>query len=258
MTNLLRSNRLFLGLLPLFMVACGGGGGGSSTPGTAGTTGSAGSGAGTAGDVGTGTGGSTTGTGGSTGGNPIVVTPDGPMFMDDSESGAAKWNITQGTCSIAADTDADGGMSNGSNVIHCINGGNEARALAGQVGWGEYTVQAKVKVNAMDMGRRIYLAARFTDSSNWYGAAIYNGTPTEVQIRKKVAGMSSDIAKVPYPLTFGTWYTLKFEVKGSTLRLFVNDVLQLETTDTSFASGQVALLVDRSDISWDDVTVTNP
>jgi hypothetical protein len=237
--------------LALFTIACGGGGGGSNpTPGTAGTTGAAGSGSGGA-----------TGSGAATGagGNPIVVTPEGTLLMDDFESGAAKWTITQGTCSIAADSAADGGTSNGSNVLNCINGGNEARALAGQVGWGEYSVQAKVKVNAMDAGRRIYLAARFTDSSNWYGAAIYNDTPSpQVQIRKKVAGTSSDVAKVPYPIEFGKWYTLKLEVKGSTLRLSVDGVLQLETMDTQFSSGQVALLVDRSDVSWDDVIVTNP
>ena len=110
----------------------------------------------------------------------------------------------------------------------------------------------------MDAGRRIYLAGRFTDSNNWYGAAIYNATPTEVQIRKKVGGMSMDVAKATYPIAVGTWYTLKLEMKGSTIRLFVDGVLQLEMTDATFHSGKIALLVDRSDISWDDVIVTNP
>jgi hypothetical protein len=240
------------GLLALFTVACSSGGGSNSNPGTAGTTG-----AGTAGTTG---GGGSTGSAGTTGvgGGTIVDTPLGTLLMDDFESGAAKWMVTQGTCSITADTDADGGMSDGTNVMNCINGGNEARAIAGQVGWGEYTVKAKIKVNEMDAGRRIYLAARFTDSSNWYGAAIYNGSPYEVQIRKKVAGTSTDIARVSYPIVLGTWYTLKLEVKGATLRLSVNDVVQLEATDTSFSAGEIALLVDRSDISWDDVTVTNP
>jgi len=243
------------GLLALSTIACGSGGGSNSNPGTAGSTGAAGTGSGgTTGTAGVTGGAGTTGSGGST----VVVTPEGTLLMDDFESGAAKWTFTQGMCSVLADSAVDGGMSDGTNVLDCINGGNEARALAGQVGWGEYTVSAKVKVNAMDAGRRIYLAARFTDSSNWYGAAIYNGTPVEVQLRKKVAGTSSDIARLPYPITFGTWYTLKLEVKGSTLRLSVNDVVQLEATDTQFASGQVALLVDRSDVSWDDVTVTNP
>jgi hypothetical protein len=202
--------------------------------------------------------GSGTGGSGGGGGGTVVATPEGTLFMDDFESGAAKWSVKQGTCSIQADSAADGGTSNGTNVFECINGGNEARALAGDVGWGEYSLQASVKVNEMDPGRRIHLAARFMDSNNWYGAAIYNGSPYEVQIRKKAAGTSTEVARVPYPITLGAWYTLKLEVKGSTLRLFVNDTLQIETTDTSFASGQVALLVDRSDVSWDNVQVTNP
>jgi pectate lyase len=237
MINTLLMRCITLGLMTSLMIACGSNGGGSPTPGTAGTTGAAGTGSG--GMAGSGAGGT---------GN-VVVTPEGMLFMDDFEAGAAKWDVTQGTCSIMAD---------GTSVFNCINGGNEARAVAGMIGWGEYSVQAKVKVNAMDAGRRIYLAARYTDSSNWYGAAIYNGTPVEVQIRKKVGGTSSDIVRVPFAITFGTWYTLKLEVKGSTIRLSVDGVVQLETTDTQFASGQIALLVDRSDISWDDVIVTNP
>jgi hypothetical protein len=240
-----------LGLLALFTIGCGGGGAANPTPGAAGTTGAAGSGTG-------GTAGSGTGTGGSGTGGSGVLTPEGTLLMDDFESGAAKWMVTQGTCSVMADSDADGGMSSGSNVYNCINGGNEARALGGMIGWGEYTVQAKVKVNAMEAGRRIYLAARFTDSSNWYGATIYDGTPFEVQIRKKVGGTSSDIARTTYPFELGRWYTLKFEVKGPMLRVSVDGVQQLEAMDTQFASGQVALLVDRSNVSWDDVIVTNP
>jgi hypothetical protein len=239
------------GLVGLFTLGCGSNTATTPNPGAAGSAGTTGG--GTAGT--TGTGGSATGTGGA---NPIVVTPEGTLFMDDFESGAAKWTFTQGTCSVIVDG-ADGGTDvTNSNVLNCINGGNEARALAGQVGWGEYSVQAKVKVNAMDAGRRIYLAGRFTDSSNWYGAAIYNGTPYEVEVRKKVAGTSTTIAHVPYAIELGKWYTLKLEVKGSTLRLFVNGVIQIEITDPQFASGQIALLVDRSDVSWDEVTVTNP
>jgi len=206
--------------------------GGASTGGTAPTGGSAG-----------------TATGGS-GGTMVVPTPPGELFKDDFESGITKWDVTQGTCSIAADE---------TNVMNCVNGGNEARAVAGDV-WGEYSVSARVKVNAMDPGRRIYLAGRFTDSDNWYGAAIYNSTPPEIQIRKKVGGASSDIAQTSFPIEFGRWYTLKLEMKGSTLRLFVDDILQFDTVDPAaqFSSGKIALLVDRSDVSWDNVLVTNP
>jgi hypothetical protein len=255
MTNLTtRSVFGLLGLFGLVTMGCGSNNATTPNPGAAGASATAGTGGGgTAGA--TGTGGGATGTGGT---NPIVVTPEGTLFMDDFESGAAKWTFTQGTCSVIVDG-ADGGTDvTNSNVLNCINGGNEARALAGQVGWGEYSVQAKVKVNAMDLGRRIYLAGRFTDSSNWYGAAIYNGTPFEVQVRKKVTGTSSEIARVPFPIELGKWYTLKLELKGATLTLSVDGVVQITTTDPQFAAGQVALLVDRSDVSWDDVIVTNP
>jgi pectate lyase len=212
--------------------------------GTAGTTATGGS-AGTAGS------GPTGGTAGSAGTGMVVPTPEGTLFMDDFEAGATNWDVTQGTCMIAADE--------GTNVYTCLQGMEEARAVAGMV-WGEYSVSARVRVNAFDAagGRRIYLAGRFTDSNNWYGAAIYDGGPTEIQIRKKVGGTSSDIVRTSYLFELGVWYTLKLEMKGSTLTVFVNDVLQLTATDTQFNSGRIALLVDRSDASWDDVLVTNP
>jgi hypothetical protein len=144
-------------------------------------------------------------------------------------------------------------------VLTCINEGIEARAVAGDI-WGEFTVSARVRINELDAagGRRIYLAARFTDSNNWYGAAIYDGSPFEIQIRKKVGGTSSDIARTPYPFVVGQWHTLKLEVKGSTLKAYADDVLQLTAEDTQFVSGRIAILVDRTNATWDDVVVTNP
>ncbi len=210
--------------------------------GSAGTTaGSSGTG-GTAGSAGMATGGS--------GGGTIFPTPMGELFRDDFESGSTNWGVTQGTCSIQADE---------TSVFTCELGTNEARAVAGDI-WGEYSVQARVRINELDPagGRRIYLAGRFADSNNWYGAAIYDGNPFEVQIRKKSAGTSSDIVRGTYPIELGTWYTIKLEMKGSSLKLFMNDTLQLETTDTEFNQGRIALLVDRTSVSWDDVIVTNP
>jgi pectate lyase len=207
-------------------------GGGQST--TGGTSGGASTG-------GTSSTGGVTGTGG-------ISTPTGTLFTDDFESGSGKWQITQGICTVTADD---------TNVEHCAAGTNVARAVAGDI-WGDYTVTARIKPIALGTSRRIYLAARFTDSSNWYGAAFYNDSPVAIEIRKKVSGASSTLATSPYPWVAGQWYTVAFKVSGTTLSMSIDGTPQLSVTDTSFASGKIAFLADQSEASIDDVVVTNP
>jgi hypothetical protein len=79
-----------------------------------------------------------------------------------------------------------------------------------------------------------------------------------VQIRKKVDGSSSDIAESPFAFELDTWYTLEFKISGTTLTLSVDGVILVEGTDTQFTAGGVAFLVDRSEVSWDNVVVTVP
>jgi pectate lyase len=148
-------------------------------------------------------------------------------------------------------------MADDTNVEHCAAGTNEARALAGDI-WGDYTVTARIKPIALGTSRRIYLAARFTDSSNWYGAAFYNDSPVAIEIRKKVAGASSTLASSPYSWVAGQWYKVAFKVSGTNLTMSIDDVTQLSIDDTSFASGRIAFLADQSEASIDDVVVTNP
>src|SRR5262245_7705429 len=133
------SSKLAL-VVSLFVAGCGDDGGGADDAG--GGTGNGGT---------TSTGGTSPTGGPATGGTAGVPTPEGMLFMDDFEGGSSKWSITQGTCSVMADD---------TNVLNCLNGGNEARAVAGEV-WGEYSVQARVKVSSMEPDRRIYLAGRF-------------------------------------------------------------------------------------------------
>ena len=73
-----------------------------------------------------------------------AASPSGDeLFRDDFESGSTKWMVTQGTCAIMADE---------TSVYTCELGTNEARALAGS-SWGEYSVQARVRINALDDAR---------------------------------------------------------------------------------------------------------
>jgi hypothetical protein len=225
-------------------VATGGAAGTAGAPGSGGVVATGGApGTGGSGGQVAGSGGQTAGAGGSGG------TVDEVVFFDDFENGAGNWTVTQSLWTPTADV---------TTVFTSSNQGNEARALAGDMTWTDMTVSGSVKIMQMDDGRRIYLAARYIDSNNWYGAALYNSEDRRAQIRKKSGGSSSDIASVPFEFELNTWYRIELSIAGSELSLRVDDVLMTSGTDTEFAAGGIALLADRSEVSWDDIVVTIP
>jgi len=172
----------------------------------------------------------------------------GSVFCDNFESGTAQWTPLQGTWATATD---------GSSVYTCALGTNEARSQAGSLSWTDYTVSARIKLIQLTTGRRIYLAARFTDADNWYGAGFYAGTPG-VQVRKKLTGTSTTLNSATFTWIANQWYLVAFKVSGSTLTMFIDGAQVVTATDTSFATGSIALLADQSQISVDNVVVTVP
>ncbi len=50
----------------------------------------------------------------------------------------------------------------------------------------------------------------------------------------------------------------EFSIAGSELVMRVDGVPMTSGTDTEFAAGGIALLADRSVVSWDDIVVTIP
>jgi hypothetical protein len=55
---------------------------------------------------------------------------------------------------------------------------------------------------------------RWTDGNNWYKAYIDGGS---LIVQKKVNGVASTLASVPFSATAGIAYTIHFRVVGSTL-----------------------------------------
>jgi hypothetical protein len=180
---------------------------------------------------------------------PVPPDATGAVFSDDFEGGGANWDVIQGSCLPAQDA---------TMVMTCTNGGNEARAVAGDPTWTDFTVAANVMIRQIDDGKRIYLAGRFTDADNWYGAAFYNSGTRKIQLRKKVEGSSDDIAATNFEWEDNKWYTVQLSMSGTTLSMSVDGTPLLEATDEDFAAGSIALLVDSSEVSWDNVVVTTP
>jgi hypothetical protein len=231
---------------------------GVSAAGTAGATGSGGS-AGVSGSGGTadsgaaGTGGSGTGGSGGTGGNGgSGATPGAALFSDDFENGAGKWqSIPAGGWSIIT----DGTSAYTQGILD-----TQARfAAAGDVGWTDQIVEARVKVLAFTGSSSSYQAAvyaRFTEGAHYYAALQSNG---DFKVKKYSGGNNTSITSAAsVDVVPNTWYTVKLEVVGSSIKAYLDGTQVLSATDADVTSGGIALGTKNATAVFDDVKVTAP
>jgi hypothetical protein len=222
--------------------------GGAGAGGAAGGGGTGTGGAGTGG-VGTGTGGA--GTGGAGGG--------GVLFFDDFESGASRWTpSTPSDWTITTD---------GSSVY---NQGNAAvdnlwrMSGAGDAAWTDVAVEAKVKWPTGTPGTGASLAAvaaRYQDATDFYWGGIGLSAPgmESVFIRRRQGAVSTYLAMMTPPMaTAGAWHTVKLQVVGSTLTMFLDGVQMLTATDGTFTAGKIGVGSFNMNAEFDDVRVTAP
>jgi PelA/Pel-15E family pectate lyase len=166
-------------------------------------------------------------------------------FNDGNASG---WSTQNGSWSVVQD--------NG-NYVYYQSSSNEGRASAGSQSWTNYTIEAKVKVDNFNGSNRVYVAGRYKDGNNYYAASLYNSSGGKLEIRKKVGGSSSTLASKSYALSTGTWYNVKLEMSGSTIKMYVNGTLQLTATDSSLTSGGAGLVSFKALAKYDDVVVSD-
>ena len=220
----------------------------TGTTGTAGTTGAAGT-TGHAGTTGsTGTAG-TTGAAGTSGSGTV-------LFSDDFETGNASQWITNGTGTAAVVTD-------GSQVYELTNLTSKVYlAAAGKTTWTDQVISARIKILSFNGSSSSYyagLCGRLADASDYYCAALRSDG--KLAIRADIAGSSNTLGNsvtVNPAITTGTFYTVKLEIIGTTINVYLNGALSDTVTDASIPAGGVGLLVDNADAEFDDVTVTSP
>jgi hypothetical protein len=247
-----------------------GGKGGTSTGGTAGKGGTTSTG-GTSAKGGTGGSVPTTygcldgegGEGGQSGGAPGEGGAGGAgpttLFIDDFEDGDADgWSPTAGSWSIASD---------GTDVYQQSDAGSTSQYLSAFAGtcWDDQVVEARVKIvsfggNSTSNAAGVY--ARYVSAQTHYLIGMDSGNNGELFIGRRIQSTSSAPERVATKTNMhwvaGTWYTLRLEVIGSSLKAYLDDALQLETTDTQITSGGVALGARHVNVRFDDVRVTRP
>jgi pectate lyase len=168
------------------------------------------------------------------------------LFSDDFEDGNSDgWTKSGGTWSVVTD---------GSRVFRQAGTSSDARARAGSSSWTNYSVQTRVKPLAFNGSNRFFavLARAQSNTSYYYLALRSNNT---VELKKLVSGSSTTLATAAVSVSANTWYTLRLEVNGTSLKGFVNSQQAVSATDSQFSSGNVGVATFYASASFDDVTV---
>ena len=168
------------------------------------------------------------------------------LFSDDFNDGnASGWTTSGGTWSVVTD---------GTGVYRQSGTSGDARARAGQSSWTNYSVTARVKPTAVNGTNRFAaVLARTQSATSYYYVALRSSNT--VELKKLVNGTATTLASAPITFTLNTWYTLRLEVTGTTLRSTVNGGTALQATDTQYAAGGIGVATFNATANFDDVIV---
>jgi hypothetical protein len=106
---------------------------------------------------------------------------------------------------------------------------------------------------------RAGLIARYRDDSNYISATLHR--TGFVRLRKTANGATTVLDQARLTITPGTQYSMRLEAIGDRLRVYVNNVLLLESRDAALINpgdARFGLLTAGAAADFDDVRVTQP
>ncbi|MDG4808130.1 pectate lyase [Micromonospora sp. WMMD1120] len=167
------------------------------------------------------------------------------VFSDTFDDGnTSGWSKSGGTWAV-----------DGSGVLNQSNAGSElARQFAGDTGWTNYSVQARVRpVRFGSSSALVGIAARSTSSTKMYRLALLGSGRAELQA---VNGSSvTAIGSASLGIGTGTWHTVRIETSGSTVRGFVNGTQIASGSNSLAGAGRIGLVTAYASGGFDDVLV---
>jgi hypothetical protein len=136
----------------------------------------------------------------------------------------------------------------------------DARALIGAQS-ADQNVSLRVRPTAFATGsatqeRWVGVIARYRNDQNYYYLTLRSGNT--LSLRKLVNGGITTISSVPVTVNVGSWYGLRLEVNGTTLRVYLNGTLVIQAIDTTHASGRLGLVTYKAAAQYDDFAAYQP
>jgi pectate lyase len=196
----------------------------------------------------------------------------GLYFCDDFQNGSTdKWNLLPvpgPNGSFRVVEEAAGSASKVLQYTAASTGGVLAlvkpEAFSG-VPSADYYVEARIRpmANSTTGNKQLYLVTRYVDPANWYGAGLNvqsSTTSTQVEIARMLGNSLSRPSQTKTPIAMDAqFYTVRFEMIGSTLTVYLDGRKLGSVSDTAFTQrGLIGLYTANKSFQIDDVRVGDP
>jgi GH43 family beta-xylosidase len=182
-------------------------------------------------------------------GSPPALTPGTMLLSDNFSRGDDIWTVVNGRWSVRR------GKYRASNTT-------DNMAVAGELRWADYYVQAVVVPTAAPDKSDFALLGRVQDNTNFYQLRISTDNGVEEwKIDKVAGGASSTLASGPFDWSPKTPYWLRFDLTEPTLTAListdgVNFTMLGSVNDDTFTYGKAGLRMRGGLVgSYDDIVV---
>lgn len=142
-----------------------------------------------------------------------------------------------------------------------VNGGEVGLSKAGAA-WTDYNFEFDLSLVLGHLGGWFF---RAPDANNGYMFQLEDSTgtytPNQLRIHKRVNGAYTLVTTVPTGMTISsnTWYRIRMELVGSTIKTYINGTLISTWTDSTFQAGKVGFRASTGEhFHVDNVMVYTP
>ena len=202
-------------------------------------------------------------------------------FCDDFNNGSIdNWVI------LASSDNADGAIGyfdilndeDKNNVLRYNAGGLggellliKESAMANVPDGADYFVEARIRPrqNSTTANKQLYMMARYQSEGNWYAGGLNvqnSSSSTQVELAVTTDGSISRPVQKKSPILLGekdgvdgVWYTVRFEMIGDALTVYLNGENMGTTNDSTYTTkGLIGLFTYNRSFEIDDVKVGDP
>ena len=167
------------------------------------------------------------------------------LHVDFDDGDVTAWTVYDGSWSVT-------------EGAYGVNGGGERKAVAAEVDLADFVLKAEVRVKSTsgDAGVAFRVNDPGTGTDNYRGYYVGVASNSSLVFGKADAGRWQELDRVDLAFTLGRWYRLKVVASGTSIRVYVDEVLKIDATDASYDRGAIGLRTWRAEADWDNVTVS--